>query len=234
MLIAAVIATITLGITCAWQRRHLWNQPEERAVTTAVLLMPIGLTLIYPTQEHYLGQWLHNATGLWYLNDYLALVALMIAVAQLFKSTALRLPAINTPWVTQQVNQPTAAAAACMLLLLATSNITHRPTWPGPIMDLPVGSLWSTWFIYAVTEIWCLTYLLYLLYLLRDEVDDPWTTNWFIACAVTAITTEGIVITAQYTSALFEARWYGTLLAITFGCIGSMKAWINQRRKEDA
>lgn len=228
LLTFAVLAIVTLGGVCLWQRRLLWHRPQDRAITIAVLLMPIGVVLIYPDQERYLGAWLHDLTRVWYLNDYLSLLALMVAVCQLVKSVALRLEDVDTAWVTRQVNVPSALCALVMLGLFFTSPITREKAWPGPIMDLPVGSLWGMWFVYAIVSIWCLVFLLWLLLQVRSETDDRRTLNWFIACALTGMSVEVAVIAAQYTRSLFAVRWYGTLAAVALAIIGGLRSWRNR------
>jgi hypothetical protein len=227
MLIFAVGFVVVLAAVSIWKRRLLWSNPEDRPATAAVLLMTVGVGLIFPMQDHYLGEWLHSVFKIWYANDYLSLLALMVAVRLLAKTAALRLPKEQIHWSMRQVSRPTTVAAAVMLVFLATSPVARAPKWAGPIMDLPVGSLWVMWITYAGSQIWVLGFLLRLLWLLRRDREpaDRGPVNWFIACATIGIATECIVIAAQYTSSLFELRWYGTLSAVACAAVGGMKAW---------
>jgi len=234
MLTAAVLIIVTLGVACVWQRRILWGHPEARAITSAIILMPMGVVLIFPAQEHYLGTWLHALTGVWYLNDYLSLLTLMIAVNYLVKFTALISPQITDEqarWEMRQVSRPSIVAALVMLWALASTKVARQPTWPGPIMDLPDGALWGMWGTYAVVQIWCLFFLLQLLRTLCKTAEHKEPLYWFMACAVTGIATECIVIIAQYTNSLFALRWYGTMTAILFALIGGLRSWRKPRSR---
>ena len=233
LLTTAVFLIFALGAACLWHFRPLWRMPQARAIIIALVLMLSGLVLIFPAQEYYVGAWLHSLTGVWYINDYLSLLSLMIAVNYLVKFTALVSPEIDdeqTAWRMRQVSRPSIGAAAFMLLMLATSPVARKSTWQGPIMDLPVGSLWAMWFPYALVQIWCLLFLLQLLWMLRETAHNRESIYWFMATAVTGIATEGVVIAAQYIGSLFTLRWYGTLSAVLFALIGGLRSWRGRDR----
>lgn len=230
-MLAVVVAVVVMSaVVCLWGRRRL-RKPEDKAVTVGVALMAVSIVLIFPQSDLTVGEWLHHLTGVWYLNVYLSLVALMAAVCYLTRSAALRLDFGRLGWVMRQVAVPAAVAAALMLVELTNSPIARRPQFPGQIMYLPHPWLASMWICYAIAQIWQLSFLLWILLMLRKERESRAPTYWFIATTIVGIATEGIVIAAQFTTAMFGLRWYGTLLAITCAVIGGAMS-LTQRAKD--
>src|SRR3978361_500765 len=137
----ALATLITITMACIawslWIRRVTWFCRRGVAATLNIALQGAAVLLMSPIASETVGHWLHAATGMWNLEDYVGHDMYIVAASAVVYNALGRLQDDHAMQTTfkQWVERP---ATICIPLLLATfslgngSRIYRPPFFLGP------------------------------------------------------------------------------------------------------
>jgi hypothetical protein len=199
MALATLIA-ITLGCIAwsLWIRRVTWSCRWEVAATLNIALQGIAVVLMSPLASETVGHWLHAATGMWNLEDYIGHDAYIVAASAVVYNALGRLQDDHAMQRSFKlyVERP---ATVCIPLLLATFSIgngarIYRPDF----FEVPTD-FWLNlyWLLLCGTLIYLLGYGARALLILRqDPRSRPIANIYLVASAAGALACAVRIITA--------------------------------------
>ncbi|HEX3545822.1 MAG TPA: hypothetical protein VHU62_04495 [Mycobacterium sp.] len=199
MALATLIA-ITLGCIAwsLWIRRVTWSCRWEVAATLNIALQGIAVVLMSPLASETVGHWLHAATGMWNLEDYIGHDAYIVAASAVVYNALGRLQDDHAMQRSFKlyVERP---ATVCIPLLLATFSVgngarIYRPDF----FEVPTD-FWLNlyWLLLCGTLIYLLGYVARALLILRqDPRSRPIANIYLVASAAGALACAVRIITA--------------------------------------
>jgi hypothetical protein len=181
-----------------WIRRVTWSCRWEVAATLNIALQGIAVVLMSPLASETVGHWLHAATGMWNLEDYIGHDAYIVAASAVVYNALGRLQDDHAMQRSFKlyVERP---ATVCIPLLLATFSIgngarIYRPDF----FEVPTD-FWLNlyWLLLCGTLIYLLGYGARALLILRqDPRSRPIANIYLVASAAGALACAVRIITA--------------------------------------
>src|ERR1700760_1286995 len=159
----ALAVLIAITLTCIawslWIRRVTWSCRWEVAATLNIALQGAAVLLMSPIASETVGHWLHAATGMWNLEDYVGHDMYIVAASAVVYNALGRLQDDHAMQVTfkQYVERP---ATICIPLLLATFSLGNGSRiYRADFFEVPTD-FWLTvyWLLLCGMLIYLLSY----------------------------------------------------------------------------
>jgi hypothetical protein len=219
MALATIIA-ITLGCIAwsLWIRRVTWSSRWEVAATLNIALQGVAVLLMSPLASETVGHWLHAATGMWNLEDYIGHDAYIVAASAVVYNALGRLQDDHAMQRSFKLYVET-PATVCIPLLLATFSIgngarIYRPDF----FEVPTD-FWLNmyWLLLCGTLIYLLGYGARALLILRQDPRSRRIANIYLVASAAGMIACGVRVTTALVPALQTVEG-GTLVWI-FACM---------------
>ena len=219
MALATLIA-ITLGCIAwsLWIRRVTWSSRWEVAATLNIALQGVAVLLMSPLASETVGQWLHAATGMWNLEDYIGHDAYIVAASAVVYNALGRLADDHVMQTSfkQYVERP---ATLCIPLLLVTFSIGNGAKIYKPdFFEVPTD-FWLNlyWLLLCSTLIYLLGYGIRATLVLRKDPRSRRIANFYLASSLFGILACVVRITTAYVTPLQTAA--GSAMVWILACM---------------
>ena len=218
----ALAVLIAITLTCIawslWIRRVTWSCRWEVAATLNIALQGAAVLLMSPIASETVGHWLHAATGMWNLEDYVGHDMYIVAASAVVYNALGRLQDDHAMQATfkQWVERP---ATICIPLLLATFSLgngsrIYRPDF----FEVPTD-FWLNvyWLLLCGMLIYLLSYGCRALMILRRDPRSRRIANVYLVASVSGIAACAVRIVTAFVPSLQNIE--GGTLVWVFACM---------------
>jgi hypothetical protein len=211
----AYILVATLGISAKslWARRHTWGNKWDGATTNSIVLLSINVLMMTPEINLQISPHLYRALGVWNLEQLFGHICYIGALMGFLTMGAMRLK--MTDRQRQKFLRRNIQLVGTLYVPIAIAAFVwgggEGENLPDLVLDRPNPKMFFYWGWMGIVSLY-LTVL--IIKVLRELRRNP---------------------ASRYTSNLFLAGTYLSLLGIVFGCItlitpaGAIPMWINIR-----
>lgn len=232
-LIALTLATICWAL---WVRRITWTCKWEVAATLNLALQGVAVALMSPIASETVGHWLHDLTGYWNLEDYVAHDCYIVAASAIVYNTIGRLgnDKIMQRRFALLIEKP---ATLCIPLMLATLSMGNGVrVYAADFFDAPMD-LWLTlyWTVMCGTLLWLLGYGFRMTMIVGRDPRNRGMAHIYLAATTAGIIACMVQVATAYTPA-FQGK-ITTYLVWVFAClcglifaVASGYSWLRKTR----
>lgn len=224
----SLFIVITLGVVLysLWVRRDTWWSRWEAAATFAIAMEGCALVLLSPWAGDELGPRLHNALGVWNVQQLFGNLFLIVAVLANIYHMLVRLadPDQVPPIMRQHLQIPLGLTVAAMVVTYAMSARGFEPdTFAGLS-----GDSWMTAYEVTVCVLVVLLsgYVSRLMLALRNDPRARTTINLYLASMVFAVGACAVAVATIWSNSYAgPAIWACICLSVGIFAYGLAKSW---------
>lgn len=232
MIFAALTVAFSVIGWALWVRRHTWRCRWELAGNLTIVLQAGALFLTAPQNSSVLGNWLHDVTGRWNVEDFSG-HCLFIAAAAATVYHALSRMQDQSKFLPHAVSVVILAFAA-RLYLFVSSDGSRR--YGQDYLAMHAGALTAAyWIVTCGTVIYLLAYASRLMLVLRTNPRHRRTANVYLCgAAIGTLTCIAKILdatTATQSMQLPTQIWMGCCIGVSGFAFGHGYSW-RQRTRE--